>query len=81
MLTLEQAKALKPECVLYHVLNRNADGSPERWRVTGKVKIWKRCPSRVYVPLKRGLYAYGRLTENNLDVLCLTEEEALQKRS
>lgn len=77
MITLEQAKQLQYGQILYHTINRNADGSPQRWRINGKVKIWKRSPDKVSVPLKCGLYSYDYLTENDLELVCLTEEEAL----
>ena len=77
MLTLEQAKGLAIGQTLYHVTNRNADGSPQRWRVNGAVKTWKRDQGRVRVPLKHGLYAYGHLTQDDLHLLCLTEGGAM----
>ena len=77
MLTLDEAKALTRGRILYHVYQRNADGSPARWRVNGKVKLWKRSPDRVEVPLKHGMYAYDYLDETCLNDLCLTEAEAL----
>lgn len=76
MIKLEHAKYLKYRQVIYHVTERNADGSPQRWRVNGKVKTWKRNANAVEVPLKYGLWGYGYLNENNLDQFCLTEEEA-----
>lgn len=36
------------------------------WRVNGKVKTWKRDPSRVHIPVKHGLYNYGYVTEKDL---------------
>ena len=77
MLTLDQAKRLTFGTVLYHARNRNADGSPQRWRVNGKVKTWKRSPGGVQVPIKHGLWTYDYLTEATLHLLCLSEEEAL----
>jgi len=68
-MTLSQAKQLKPGTVLYHRHNRNADGTPQRWKVNGKPKTWKRSPERVQVPIKHGLYAYDYLTENDLELL------------
>ena len=73
MITLEQAKSLHHGQVLYHDKNRNADHTAERWRVNGAVKVWKRSPQRVKVPLKHGLRYYGYLTEHNLDILCLSD--------
>ena len=78
MITLEQAKQLKHGQILYHVTNRNSDKTPQRWRVNGMVKTWKRNPDKVQVPLKYGLYGYDYLTENDLYLVCLTEQEALQ---
>ena len=65
-MTLEQAKSLKYGDYIHSATDTNADGTPMRWRVTGKVKTWKRSPNRVYVPLKRGMYEYGHLDENNI---------------
>lgn len=75
MITLEQAKALKYGTILYHVANKNADGTPQRWKVNGVPKIWKRSPERVRVPLKHGLYTYGYLTEEDLNLVSLSENE------
>jgi len=78
MLTVNQAKELRHGTTLYHVTNRNADGTPQRWRVNGKVKTWKRSPDRIEIPIKHGLYAFDHLTERELDLVCLTEEEAMK---
>ena len=76
-LTLEEAKNLEIGQVLYHTTHRNADGTPLRYRTTGKPKTWKSMPERVQVPLKHGLYGKGDyLTERSLDLLCLREWEA-----
>lgn len=77
MITLEQAKALTYRQVLHMVHFRNADGTPRRWRVNGKVKTWVRSPERVKVPLKHGLYFHDYLDEGNLDLFCLTADEAI----
>ena len=76
MITLEQAKNLKHGETLYHTVNRNADGSAQRWQVNGKPKTWKRT-DHVSVPVKNGLRNYGYLTEHELNLVCLSEEEAL----
>ena len=68
-ITLAQAKALTTGDVLHHTQNRNADGTPERWRVNGKVKTWVRSPEKVRVPIKYGLWGYGYLTEDVLDLV------------
>ena len=66
-ITLEQAKNLRPGDMLHHVTNKNADGTPERWKVNGQPKIWKRSPERVQIPVKHGLYDFGYITEQWLD--------------
>jgi hypothetical protein len=66
-ITLDQAKSLTPGKVLYHATLKNCDGTPQRWRVNGQPKTWKKNPSRVSVPVKRGLNQYDYLTENDLD--------------
>lgn len=71
MITLEQAKKLQSGQILYHAFNKNADGTPQRWKVNGKVKTWKTMPDRVQVPLKHGLYAYDYLTESDLGLVNL----------
>jgi len=71
MITLQQAKDLKHGDILHHTVNKNADGTPQRWRVNGMVKRWKRNPDRIQVPLKHGLYRYDYLTENDLDIVSL----------
>lgn len=76
MLTLTEAKALVHGQVLYHTRNRNSDGTPQRWRVNGKVKVWIRSPERVQIPIKHGLRDYDYLTEEYLSVVSLTEEDA-----
>lgn len=78
MISLDEAKSLRHGVILYHVIYRNADGTPQRWRVNGAPKTWKRSPDRVRVPLKHGLYSYDYLDETCLDLVCLTEEEAYQ---
>lgn len=76
MITLEQAKRLPVGTILYHVRNRNSDGTPQRWKVNGMPKTWKTQPHRVRVPLKHGLYAYDAIDENCLGLVSLTEEGA-----
>ena len=79
MLTIQAAKNLKHGTILYHVINRNADKTPQRWKVNGMVKTWKRDETRVKVPLKHGLYDYGYLTQDDLNLVCLDENEALNQ--
>lgn len=74
MITLEQAKNLTSGTILYHVIYKNYDGSPQRWKVNGQPKTWKRNPEKVQVPLKHGLYDYDYLTENDLNLVSLSED-------
>jgi hypothetical protein len=73
MVTLAQAKRLRPGQTLYHKKHVNADGSAQRWRVSGQPKTWKRDKSRVRVPVMHGLYSHDYLDEGNLKVLQLKE--------
>ena len=77
---MDEAKQLKHGDILHHVSQRNADGSPQKWRVNGAVKTWKRDPTRVRVPLKYGLRSCDYLTEHDLDCLELTPEKAMEER-
>jgi len=71
MITLEEAKALKPGKILYHTSYKNADGTAQRWKVIGKPKTWKTQPERVEISLKYGLYCYDKLDETMLHLVSL----------
>lgn len=62
---LRDAKKLEYGDMLEHKTLKGADGTPMQFRVTGAVKRWKRQPDRIRVPLKRGLYEYGELTNGS----------------
>jgi hypothetical protein len=72
-LTLQEAKNLRVNQIVYEIGAYNYDGTARRWRVNGKPKTWKRNPRRVKVPVKHGLWSYGYITENNLHFFTLTE--------
>lgn len=72
-MTLNQAKALKPGDMLHHTEHRNADGTPARWKVNGKVKTWKRDTARVQIPVKHGLYDFDYVTERDLDLVTIAD--------
>jgi hypothetical protein len=74
MITLAQAKALRHGEMLHANNARNSDGSCSRWKVNGAVRVWKRDPGRVRVPLKRGLWEYYHLTQDDLDFFHLEED-------
>ena len=69
MITLREAKDLKHGEILHHTINKNTDGTPQRWRVSGKVKTWVRSPERVKVPIKYGLYSNDYITEDDLNLI------------
>lgn len=72
-ITVEEAKGLKPGDILYHAVNRNADGTAQRWRVNGKVRTWKTRPNEVQVPVKHGMWICAHVDETNLHMMCLTD--------
>lgn len=74
-LTLEQAVALQLGQVVYHRYLTNADGTPQVWRVNGKVKTWKTRPNNIRVPLARGMYQKYALYPHNLCDFSLTSVE------
>jgi hypothetical protein len=65
-MNLNEALNLYNGCILLHKKLTNADGTPQRWRVNGKVHTWKTMPWRLQIPIKRGLYQFSYLTENNI---------------
>lgn len=79
-LTLAQAKKLKYGQILYHLKNKNSDGTAQRWKVNGKPKTWKRNPERVQVPVKHGLYTHDTITERELHLVSLTEPKRVKKK-
>ena len=38
-MTFDEAKNLTYGQILYHTHHRNADGTPQRWRVNGRVRL------------------------------------------
>ena len=68
-MTLSEVKELKHGEILHHVTELNADKTPQRWRVSGMVKTWKRDASRVKVPVKHGMYDNGYITEDNMHLV------------
>jgi hypothetical protein len=55
MITKEQAMAFDHRKELWHVSEKNADGTPVRCRVNGKCKTWKTRPNEFRLPVKHGL--------------------------
>lgn len=80
-LTLKQAKSLRVGQTLYHLKNKNADGTAQRWKVNGKPKTWKTRPEQVSVPIKHGLYSYDTLTHRDLHLVSLQEPKRVKKKA
>jgi len=68
-ITLDQAKSLYSGQVVYHSINKNKDGTKQKWKINGQVKTWKRNPLKVKIPVKYGLYTYDYITENDLHLI------------
>ena len=66
-MTIYEAMQLQYGDILHHRSLRNADNTPVRCKVTGKVKTWKTDNSRVKVPVKHGLRNCFYITEDNCD--------------
>jgi len=67
-MNIEQAQALK-----VGDMTHTSDG--RRWKVNGRVRVWKRSPHRVQVPIKFGLYGHGYITEDNCHMFTLGEPD------
>jgi hypothetical protein len=76
MITIEQAAALEYGDLLHHRELRNADGTPLRARVNGKIQLWKTRPTHFRLPIKSGLYLYADITQSVAHKWSLTAEEA-----
>lgn len=46
---------------LYHRTNRNADGTPQRWRINGQMKRCVRTPDRIRLPVAHGPYTHDAI--------------------
>jgi hypothetical protein len=51
--------------VFYHKTLTNKDGSPLKAKRNGKNKLWKTRPSEFKIPVKRGLYEFGYIDQDN----------------
>ena len=59
--------------ILHHKTFRNANNSPLRARVNGKIRLWKRRPDYFELPMKHGLRTYFYITPDNIDEWELSE--------
>jgi len=65
-MTKQEVMTLKYGDIIYSMTYKNADGTPARYRVNGKIKTWKTRPADFRLPLKRGLYEYWALDPSNV---------------
>lgn len=59
----ENVEELRSGTILHHITTRNADGTPLRGRVNGKVIVWKTRPLKFKVPMKYGMSCWFYITE------------------
>ena len=64
-MNIKRARILNYNDHVEHKTLQNADGTPLRARVNGKVKTWKRNPDRFQVPMKHGLYTCFYIDQDN----------------
>ena len=61
-ITLEQAKQLTYGNYIYsNQFIYKERPLPKMWRINGQVKLWKRDPNRIQIPVKYGLYNHAYL--------------------
>lgn len=65
MITKTEAVITRTGRAILSVLHQNADGTPQRFRVSGRCKTWKTRPNEFRLPVKRGLYQHGYITHEN----------------
>jgi hypothetical protein len=75
MITLEQAKNLIHGTTIHNELKTQSGGKAcQRWRVTGRPKVWKTRPNEVQVPIRHGLRSNDYLTEDSLSDIHLGKD-------
>jgi hypothetical protein len=79
-MNLEEAKKLSVGQIVYHIANRNADGTAMRGKVTS-IKLWVRKPERIVIKLKHGLYDHVKFNETELYLLTLNDITTLTKKA
>lgn len=81
MITVEQVKngQIRKGQTLYLAGVFNADGTPQRWKVTS-IKTWKSRPNEFRLGLKHGLYAFNTVDEQTAYDLHVSEVAARADR-
>lgn len=65
MITVGQAKKLYHGRIIYIIGKHDSSGEPSKCRVMGKVQLWKTRPQEFKIPVARGLYDHGYVTNRN----------------
>lgn len=65
MLTIHDLLSCRHGKILHHVTLRNADGTPLRCRVNGRLQTWKTRPGDFKLPVKHGLRDCFYITQAN----------------
>jgi hypothetical protein len=65
---------------LYASIYQNADGTPLRARVNGKLRTWKRQPGYYELPVKQGLRNCFYITPESAPYWFVSEEGAIAAR-
>ena len=66
-ITLKQAKQLTYGDVIYsNQFIYKERPLPKMWRINGQVKLWKRDPNRIQIPVKYGLYNHAYLCHGEI---------------
>ena len=65
-----------PVAILFFDIDlKNADGSPQRWKVVGKPIVWETKPGAVKIQVKSSLVHLGIITEQDLQFFTLDRGE------
>ena len=74
-MNFSEAENLHRGQTLYHVREKNSDGSALRVRVNGRVRTWRRSPGKIQIPTKYGMYDSHTIDERELGQWTLEEPE------
>lgn len=81
MLTETRAQAVRYGQTLYHLTDRNANGTPRRFRVSGKCQTWKMRPGEFRLPVKFGWRGYTAITPHSAWGFTTDEDEAKSSKT
>lgn len=74
------AFAVRRGQILYSSIYQNADGTPLRARVNGKLRTWKREPNYYELPMKHGLRDFFYITPESAPYWFAAEDGAIAAR-